>query len=405
MISQVLLIEDDDALRASLTQTLELGGMVVLQANGLTQARRTIRSNFSGVILSDIRMPLKDGFDVLEYVLSVDPDLPVVLLTGEADVPMALRAMRQGAYDFLEKPCATDQLVEVLKRALDFRAVVRQKRLLEQRLRKNDPAAVNFPGDSNSSRLFRNSLRTVAEKPVHVFLHGSPGVGKRLASHTIHTLCEEGAIFVGINFNIAWDDNLSGLDMSDAPTNLSVKNFDLATDAQIKALKLIGNQHPNVRFIVSSDLPLGAQGPAQTELASRLAMFEIEVPDLRQRKADLPVLFETVLRQTVRTLNIDMPIISDEVRAHLMARDWAGNLPELRSYARSIAMGSEVAESGSPDLSLTDQLEAFEALVLSETLRRENGKASTAAQSLGLPRKTFYDRLARYNLRPKDFKN
>ena len=87
-----------------------------------------------------------------------------------------------------------------------------------------------------------------------------------------------------------------------------------------------------------------------------------------------------------------------------MAKDWVGNLPELRTFAQSIAMTSDLVERNL-EQSLPEQLDAFEALVLAETLRREGGKATAAAQSLGLPRKTFYDRLARYDLRPKDFKN
>lgn len=407
MKPQVLLIEDDDALRASLTQTLELAGITVIQANSFAQARRTIRANFAGVVLSDIRMPQKDGFDVLEYAQTTDQDLPVVLLTGEADVPMALRALRQGAYDFLEKPCASDDLIEVLNRAIAFRALVRQKRLLEQRLQKNDPASLNFPGSSATIKTLRNSLRTVAHQPVHVFLTGAAGVGKRLASHTIHSLGDDDAVFMGVNFKTQKGSSLSRLEFPDGPVNFSVKNFDLASPDQITHLMQIEASNEQVRFMVTSDMSLDQQNVSdeRAEFINQLSMFEIEIPDLRQRKSDLPELFETLLRQTVRTLNMDMPPISDSVRAHLLAKDWAGNLPELRSFARTVAIGSEVSDQGPTDQSLAQQLETFEALVLSETLRRENGRAGSAAESLGLPRKTFYDRLARYDLRPKDFKN
>ena len=105
MIKQVILIEDDDAMRLSLTQTLDLEEITVIAANSLMQAKRNIRANFPGIIISDIRMPRNDGFDVLAYVKSVDNELPTIMLTGEADVPMALQAIKSGAYDFLEKPC------------------------------------------------------------------------------------------------------------------------------------------------------------------------------------------------------------------------------------------------------------------------------------------------------------
>ncbi|MCP4185535.1 MAG: response regulator [Hyphomicrobiales bacterium] len=128
MISKVLIIEDDAALRASVVQSLELDDLEPISTGNFTQARRPIRSNFKGVILSDIKMPDYDGFDVLRFVQSRDPDLPVILLTGYSDVPTAMKAMKEGAYDYLEKPCDPDRLVETLRRALDHRNLVLQNR-------------------------------------------------------------------------------------------------------------------------------------------------------------------------------------------------------------------------------------------------------------------------------------
>ena len=134
MIRKVLIIEDDAALRASIVQTLELEDLEPIPTGSFTQARRTIRSNFRGVILSDIKMPDHDGFDVLKFVQDRDPDLPVVLSTGFSDVPTAMRAIRQGAYDYLEKPCDPDRLVDTIRRALDHRALVLQNRAYREEL-------------------------------------------------------------------------------------------------------------------------------------------------------------------------------------------------------------------------------------------------------------------------------
>ncbi len=134
MLTKVLLIEDDAALRASIVQTLELADLDPIPTSSFTQARRSIRSNFRGVILSDIKMPDHSGFDVLEFATSRDTDLPVVLLTGHSDVPTAMRAMRQGAYDYLEKPCDPTKLVDTLKRALEHRALVLENRMIRDEL-------------------------------------------------------------------------------------------------------------------------------------------------------------------------------------------------------------------------------------------------------------------------------
>jgi two-component system C4-dicarboxylate transport response regulator DctD len=138
MLRKVLIIEDDAVLRASIEQTLELADLEPIPTNGFIQARRSIRSNFRGVILSDIKMPDHDGFDVLDFAHARDPDLPVVLITGHSDVPTAMRAMKEGAYDYLEKPCDPNRLTEVLKRALEHRGLVLENRAMREELSTQD---------------------------------------------------------------------------------------------------------------------------------------------------------------------------------------------------------------------------------------------------------------------------
>ena len=134
MIQKILVIEDDAALRTSIVQTLDLEGLEAIPMSSFSQARRSIRSNFKGVILSDIKMPDQDGFDVLRFAQARDPELPVVLLTGYSDVPTAMRAIKEGAYDYLEKPCDPDRLIDTLRRALDRRELVLQNRTLREQL-------------------------------------------------------------------------------------------------------------------------------------------------------------------------------------------------------------------------------------------------------------------------------
>ena len=134
MIQKILVIEDDAALRTSIVQTLDLEGLEAIPTSSFSQARRSIRSNFKGVILSDIKMPDQDGFDVLRFAQTRDPELPVVLLTGYSDVPTAMRAIKEGAYDYLEKPCDPDRLIDTLRRALDRRELVLQNRTLREQL-------------------------------------------------------------------------------------------------------------------------------------------------------------------------------------------------------------------------------------------------------------------------------
>jgi len=402
MKKRVLLIEDDDALRTSLAQMLDLEGITVLQANGFAQARRTIRANFAGVVLSDIRMPQKDGFDVLAYAQSVDTELPVVMLTGEADVPMALRAMKEGAYDFLEKPCASNDLLDVLTRALHHRALVTRTRQMEQQIRRNDPAAIYFPGPSQITKDLRSNLRQVAEQPLHVHLVGESGAGKKMAAFTIHSLSNEDTTFVSFNLENPFDQ----LHLPQNSVTLSLKNLEVASpETQAQILKLL-QTISDIKIIttsIQSIEQLRAAGLSEA-LLTALSPAEINIPSLLQRKKDLPVLFESLVRQATRALNTDMPQIPRNIYAEVIAKNWTGNIPALRNFAITVAVGLNLRKQQPDDLTLVEQMDVFERLVLSETLKRSNGKAQEAALALGLPRKTFYDRLARYDLRPKDFK-
>ncbi len=159
MTNKVLIIEDDPALRNSIVQTLELEELEPIPTNGFVHARRTIRSNFRGVILTDIKMPDHSGFDVLRFVQSRDPDLPVIMVTGHSDVPTAMRAIKDGAYDYLEKPCDPDTLVDTLRRALDHRRLVLENREIRDEL--NQVAA---PQDGTLAERMETHERDILEE-------------------------------------------------------------------------------------------------------------------------------------------------------------------------------------------------------------------------------------------------
>lgn len=388
MTRQVLLIEDDDALRESLAQTLDLEGIDVIATPHYVQARRTIRANFNGVVLTDIRMPDRDGFDILALARAADEDLPVVMLTGEGDVPMAIRAMKEGAWDFLEKPCSTVRLVEVLNRALAHRALVLRNRAAERRLRRSDAASMNFPGTSEASQTLRDALRRVAETDAHALLIGADGVGKKQAAHTIYRLAGADGIFAARTLPFATMATLdAGVEV------LSLKRLETARAEDWSALARLLAERPALRIIGST-----TTGPTpQTE---RLGMVPVKVPDLQARHADLEMIFEEILRQAVRNRDMEMPPLGRDIRARLTARHWGGNLAELRIFANQLIDGT--SEPAAPQ-TLAERMETYERSVLEDTLRRLAGKATAAAEELGLPRKTFYDRLARYGLRPKDY--
>ena len=255
MTPTILLIEDDAALRRSLAQSFELEDITVIAASSFVMAKSHITHDFEGVILSDIRMPGKDGFDVLAYARKIDPDLPVVLLTGQADVPMAVRAMAEGAYDFRQKPCPPEQLLEAASRAMEHRHLVLKSRDMERQLQAGDAAATNFPGTSAAVERLRASLRQAAGLRMHVFLHGPNGAGKRLAAHTIHALDNDTPHFISMSLRETDAAALRELDVRSEPTDLSIKSLDQASPAQQSALLDLLDRFPNLRLIASAPKP------------------------------------------------------------------------------------------------------------------------------------------------------
>lgn len=406
MTGKVLLIEDDDALRLSLAQTIELGGYEPVPMASFVQARRSIRANFSGVVLTDIRMPRQDGFDVLQFAQNVDADLPVILLTGHSDVPTAMRAMKEGAYDYLEKPCGTDELMESLGRAMNHRALVLKSRQIERALLRGDMAAINFPGSTGAVETLRAAMRDIAASGRHAHLYGAAGTGKKLAAYTIHRLAEQPRHLLQVNLRTAPPDVLRELPVPDGPTDLVCKFVDMATPHQQLHLLELLHRHDGLRLLSTSLNPLSEIRPHAVVEDVTLAegMVEVRLPTLDERREDLPEIFESFVRQAIRNLDIDMPEIPQSVIAEIMTRAWDGDLPELRRHAMSFALGRKAQTDAGGGQSLAEQMDAFERLVLTETLRRTGGSASLAATSLGLPRNTFYDRLARHGLSPKDFR-
>lgn len=406
MTSRVLLIEDDEVLRASLTQTMELAGLEAIPTNGLVQARRSIRSNFNGVILSDIRMPHHDGFDVLAHVQRTDPDLPVILLTGHSDVPTALRAMKEGAWDYLEKPCSTERLQEVLSRALNHRALVLKSRRIERTMMRSDPAAITFPGQSDASETLRSALRSVAATRQHIHLWGDEGTGKRQAAYVINRMSFEPTQFLRLNFRTP--DLLASRDLQIpvGAVDLSAKRIHKAGADRLQDLIDVTKTNPNLRLITSSTHRLEDLGanPLSDDVDFLTRIVEVRLPTLEERKTDLPEIFTALLRQIIRSMDGDMPDVPEAAMGQIMSRSWPGNLPELRSFAMSFALGDgHAGDSDSP--TLAEQIDAFEKLILIQTLKRADGRVVEAAESLGIPRNTLYDRMARYDLSARDYRS
>jgi two-component system C4-dicarboxylate transport response regulator DctD len=408
MTNTVLLVDDDAAVRDALSQTLELADRDVITASSFVAAKDRITPDFDGVIVSDIRMPGRDGFHLLDYTRGIDEDLPVILLTGEGDIPMAVRAMGQGAFDFLEKPCAAQDLLAVIDRALRARALVLENRRLRAQLERGDPAARMLFGNSDQSHQLRARVRSVAPTGAEVLVSGAPGSGISKVAEVIHLMS---AVAQG-PFHKHASAGLSAEAFGVACTqaaggSLFLDEVSAMPEATQYAVMDRLEQGVGVRLIAGSTVDLAervAQGSFIAELYYRLDVMRVRIPSLSERPADIPVLFRHYVAQAAEQTGMPVPDVSSEHLAALMAQDWPGNARALMSAAMRFVLGLPDDAAQASGLGLTEQMAQVERSLLIAALGRQHGRASAAAQELKLPRKTFYDKLARYGIRPEDFR-
>ncbi|KIN66374.1 C4-dicarboxylate transport transcriptional regulatory protein [Sulfitobacter noctilucicola] len=408
MSRTVLLVDDDAAVREALAQSLELAEMTVISAGSFVAAKDRITPDFAGVILSDMRMPGRDGFHLLEYAHGQDPDLPVILLTGEGDIPMAVSAMGQGAFGFLEKPCAPADLVAVLERALRTRAIVQDNRRLRQMVETGDPPARMIFGTSDLAEGLRRQIRLVAQAEGDALITGAAGSGISKVAEVVH-LCttRSKAPFVKRAAGGMTADSLASAleearggslfldEISQLPAQLQLTLSE--ADEGVRDVCLMAG---NTRDLVADV----QNGRFNADLYYSLETLSIRIPSLAERPEDIPDLFRRYTAQAAEQAGLEVPEVTADVIAGLMARDWPGNARALMSAAMRFVMG--MPEDAVPDaaLGLTEQMSMVEKSLLEAALRRSGGQATTAAEALKLPRKTFYDKLARYGIRAESFR-
>ena len=403
---RVLLVEDDAPVREALEQSLMLAECDPVPAASFIVAKDHIRREFEGVIISDMRMPGRDGFHLLNYAQEVDVDLPVILLTGEGDIPMAVRAMGEGAFGFLEKPCAPSDLMAVVERALKTRALVLENRALKVQLETGDPAARLIFGRSDKVDALRKQVRRVALSGSDALLSGAPGTGISKVAEVVH-LCSPAARAPFVKRSGA------GLDVAALTSALSEAQGGtlfiddigaMPAQTQFQLLDTLENG-ANVRVIGGGDSAKVLQSTLNADLFYRLEIGRIHIPAIAERPEDIPVLFRHYVAQAAEQSGMSAPEVSAENVAGLMAQDWPGNARSLMSAAMRFVLGMSAPVAAGEELGLAEQMAQVERALLVAALKRQKGQASAAAKALKLPRKTFYDKLARYGVKPEDYRS
>ena len=433
----VAFVDDDAALRGANVQTLELMGFKALPFDSATAALDVINADFEGVVVTDIRMPRIDGLQFFERLKAIDKDLPVILISGHGDIDMAVEAMRGGAYDFLTKPFAAERLVESVRRAAEKRSLVmanRRLRLLAAGANDDGPLI----GQTPAIRRLRETLRHIADADVDVLVVGETGTGKEVVARLLHQWSRRDANrFVALNcgalpetiieselfghepgaFTGAQSRRIGLIEHASGGTLFldEIESMPLAT--QVKLLRVLeqrtitplGTNAPrsvDLRVVAAAKIDLGA--PAQRErfredLFYRLNVVTLRVPPLRERREDVPLLFAHFLSQAAKRFQRPMPPLTDVIRQYLGTHDWPGNVRELSHFAERTALGVAEVEFAPPGAdtkgaTLPERIEHYEAQLIRDALARNKGNVQSTLEALGLPRKTFYDKLNRHGI-------
>ncbi|MBK4997444.1 sigma-54-dependent Fis family transcriptional regulator [Pseudomonas sp. S37] len=442
--AQVILVDDDPHLRQALSQTLDLAGLKVVALADAQGLAERIEADWPGVVVSDIRMPGIDGLQLLEQLHGRDSELPVLLITGHGDVPLAVQAMRAGAYDFLEKPFATDALLDSVRRALALRRLVLDNRSLRLALSDRQQLATRLVGQSPSMQRLREQIGALAGTRADVLILGETGAGKEVVARALHDLSSrrEGP-FVAINagalaesvveselfghepgaFTGAQKRRIGKFEFANGGTLFLDEIESMSLDVQVKLLRMLqervverlgGNQliPLDIRIIAATkeDLRQSAdQGRFRADLYYRLNVAPLRIPPLRERGDDILVLFQHFADAASQRHGLPPHALQPAQRAVLLRHDWPGNVRELQNAAERFALGLELALDGQappapaaavPMLSgnLSEQVEQFERSLIAAELAQPHSSMRSLAEALGIPRKTLHDKLRKHGL-------
>ena len=439
----VFVIDDEEHIRSAIEQTFELRNFEVQSFSQAHQLLNQLSDTWPGVVISDINMPKMDGHQLMAEVKNIDPDIPTILLTGFGDISMAVKAMRNGAYDFIEKPFNNDDLVDTVKRALDKRALVLENRQLKQEIETHCLPGPRILGNSPNIVQMRNILNQVMDAPADIMIDGETGTGKELVARYLHDhSIRRDSNFVALNcgaipeniieselfgaekgaytgadkkrigkFEYANGGTLFLDEIESTPMSLQVKLLRVLEERKVVRLGANEGVELDVRVIAATKvdlLELCEQGLFREDLYYRLNLVKVDIPPLRERIEDVPLLFLHFARIASARYKKELIPLSQEHKTQLLSYGWPGNVRELRNLAeRYILLGEAAAfnfnkntssNSMLSSMGLTQRVEFFEKFLIEEALASNEGCIKDTMEELNLDRKTLYDKMKKYEL-------
>ncbi|WP_296660165.1 sigma-54 dependent transcriptional regulator [Paraburkholderia sp.] len=440
---RVLVVEDDENVRIGVEQAVALAGFPVSAYAFAADAYAEVAPGAPVVIVSDVRMPGIDGLQLLDHVMSVDAQIPVLLISGHADISMAVGAMRVGAYDFIEKPFSSDVIAGRVARAVEKRRLTLEVEGLRASLHNWRGIEALVLGNSPAMAEVRKKILRLADTSVSVLITGETGTGKELIARSLHDFsARRDAHFVALNcgglpeqvfeselfgheagaFTGAIKKRVGKIEWANGGTLFLDEIETMSIPLQVKMLRVLQERvverlganeliPVDCRFVAASKadlVDLSAKGGFRADLLYRLNVAQIELPPLRERREDVPLLFEHFVLAAARRFGTAAPVVTAAQISELMTHPWPGNVRELQNVADRFVLGltgdslfSARAISAGGD-TLAEQLAHFEQMLIETTLQRHHGNVADASAELGMPRKTLYHKLRQLKIAARD---
>ena len=445
----VYFLDDEPNMRYAVDRILQNEKIHVKCFASPSEVLQKIHQHDAVILVTDMSMPEMNGLDILRKIVAVDPDLPIIMVTGHGDIQTAVQAMRDGAYDFIEKPFEAAEFVTSVRRALEKRFLFLENLELRSRIIALSPDNDALKGESLAIINLRQQIANLAQSSANVLITGETGTGKELVARCIHNQSERNQNrFVALNcgaipetifdselfghesgaFTGAVKQRIGKIQYADGGTLFLDEVDSMPLAQQVKLLRVLqertierlGSNEPipiDVRVIAATQTQLKEKcdsGAFREDLYYRLNVIPIHIAPLRERTQDIPILFKIFIREACTRYERPIPMLTADMVGKLIMRDWPGNVRELQNVAERVALAgfSSVFDQSQTVISKVDSSEkslhrivnAFEKKMIEQELALQNGSVDKCASALKIPRKTLYDKLKKHQIKQSEFR-
>jgi len=438
---KIAIVDDERDMRQSISQWLALSGYDTEAFSSAEEALEALGPDYPGIVITDIKMPGMNGMQFLKRLMGTDSSLPVIMITGHGDVPMAVEAMRIGAFDFLEKPFNPERMTDLAKKAANARRMTLDARALRRELSDGGQLMKKLIGSSPVMARLKEDILDLGQADNHVLIEGETGTGKTLIAHALHAVgaragrkfvlvscaaLEEEALLRRLFGPVQPEDNqLPAVEEARGGT-LVLEDIETLSDAaQGRVLSFINDEGtpPEVRIVAISNMQdegRTCEDALRPDLFYRLASLRLIVPTLRQRGEDILTLFANFTERFAEDYGCAAPHVTAQEAAQLLQAPWPGNVRQLINLAERAVLQTRRQSGTIASLLMSDHqdmqpvmttegkplkehVEAFERMLIDNTMRRHKGSIAAVMEELCLPRRTLNEKMAKYGLQRSDY--